>query len=191
LNHVLPKGAKVLCVGEAEVFEARFPVVYNTVFDKSIFQEWLAASERGKKEGELPLKPINEIRARLHEQGITHIYVSWREIRRYRAPGSYGYTDFVTPARFEQLVQAGVLGPPVSLGPMSIDGMSESEISRLQSSPQLGTRQTVDGRTVIVTRLIGKLTDEDRESLKEFGRWLLTKSDDHDIVINEQLFRVR
>src|SRR4029079_7715206 len=42
LNEQLPQGAKVLSVGDAEMFEARFPVVYNTVFDHSIFEEWFA-----------------------------------------------------------------------------------------------------------------------------------------------------
>ncbi|MEO1998330.1 MAG: hypothetical protein ABGZ17_24055, partial [Planctomycetaceae bacterium] len=40
LNQRLPPGARVLCVGEAEVFDAQFDIVYETVFDTSIFQTW-------------------------------------------------------------------------------------------------------------------------------------------------------
>ncbi len=58
LNQALPKGAKVLSVGDSQVFDARFPVVYNTVFNPSIFQEWFAAAAApGTSERDLPLKP--------------------------------------------------------------------------------------------------------------------------------------
>src|SRR4029077_15363394 len=104
LNDQLPPGAKVLSVGDAEMFEARFPVVYNTVFDRSIFEDWFA--ERPGEAGTGiagaggALRHPAAIRKRLADEGITHVYVNWLEILRYRAPGSYGYTDFVTPERF-------------------------------------------------------------------------------------------
>jgi len=50
----------------------------------------------------LPLKPAGEILAKLHAEGITHVYVDWDWIRRYLEPGNYGYTDFARPARFDQ-----------------------------------------------------------------------------------------
>src|SRR4029077_13634061 len=106
LNDQLPKGAKVLSVGDAEMFEARFPVVYNTVFDRSIFEDWFAARPG---EGGAMGDP-EAIRKKLADEGITHVYVNWLEILRYRAPGSYGYTDFVTPERFDQLQKLRVLG---------------------------------------------------------------------------------
>jgi hypothetical protein len=34
----------------------------------------------------------------LADQRVSHIYVNWAEIRRYRQPGNYGFTDYVTPA---------------------------------------------------------------------------------------------
>jgi hypothetical protein len=114
LNEHLPEGAKVLSVGDAEMFEARFPVVYNTVFDRSIFEDWFAATpgEAGADGAGAGggLRDPAAIRKKLADEGITHIYVNWLEILRYRAPGSYGYTDFVTPERFAELQKLGILG---------------------------------------------------------------------------------
>ncbi len=104
----LPDDARVLFVGEAQVFDAKFDHVYNTVFDVSIFQEWLSATPELPDE-EQTLRSTDEIRSTLREHGITHVFVNWQEILRYRAPDSYGYTDFVTPQRFGELVDIGVL----------------------------------------------------------------------------------
>ncbi len=108
LNEHLPPGSKVLMVGEAQVFDARFPLVYNTVFDVSIFEKWCSAQLPNTEPGQQPLRTIAEIRQKLADEGITHIFVNWGEIFRYRESG-YGYTDFVTAKRFEQLQRAGVL----------------------------------------------------------------------------------
>lgn len=108
LNLQLPPGAKVLCIGEAELFNARFRYVYNTVFDFSIFEQWCGADQPGVDAAQRPLKTAAEIRRRLAEQGITHLFVNWQEILRYRL--TYGYTDFVTPQKFQQLQAEGVLG---------------------------------------------------------------------------------
>lgn len=117
LNQQLPPGSRVLAIGDAEMFEARFPVVYNTVFDHSIFEDWLGGEAAVGTDGfpdhaGRPLKSADEIRQILAAQGITHFYVNWLEILRYRSPGNYGYTPFVSPARFERLRELGVLGEP-------------------------------------------------------------------------------
>jgi hypothetical protein len=57
-----------------------------------------------------------EVRRELIDRGVTHVYVDWHEIERYRSPGNYGFTPFVTPDLFADLVAAGVLEPPQSLG---------------------------------------------------------------------------
>ncbi|MDB5390624.1 MAG: hypothetical protein JWM11_6270 [Planctomycetaceae bacterium] len=108
LNSSLRPGSKVLCVGEAELFDARFEYVYNTVFDQSIFEQWCGTESKSVPSSERPLKPAAEIKQILHDHGITHVLVNWQEILRYRT--TYGYTDFVSPKRFQQLQAAGILG---------------------------------------------------------------------------------
>jgi hypothetical protein len=108
----LPRESKVLCVGEAALFHAKFPYIYNTVFDRSLFEQWFA--ERTEPGG-FRLRSPDQIRTTLRQHGITHVLVNWSEILRYREPGSYGYTDFAHPDRFEELQAAGILGPPLPL----------------------------------------------------------------------------
>lgn len=87
----------VLLVGDAQPFDLEVPATYNTVFDDSIFEE-LAR-------GRTP----HEVRAALANRGISHVYVDWGEIARYRSPGNYGISDFLQPRVFAELVAAGVL----------------------------------------------------------------------------------
>jgi len=91
---------RVLFVGDAEVFDLDVPVVYNTVFDDCVLEQ--ICKDRQPE----------EIRAELLRRGISHIYVNWGWIERYRAPGNYGFTPFVTPALFERLRKAKVLAGP-------------------------------------------------------------------------------
>ena len=72
-------------------------ILYNTVFTPETIE--VLASGRSPA----------QLRQALVERGITHIYVDWKEINRYREPGNYGFTDFVTPERFTEWVDAGVL----------------------------------------------------------------------------------
>ena len=108
----LPRDFKVLCVGEAALFHAKFPYVYNTVFDRSRFELWFA--ERTESGG-FRLRATEEIRKTLRQQGVTHVLVNWSEILRYREPGSYGYTDFAHPDWLAKLEAAGVLEPPLPI----------------------------------------------------------------------------
>jgi hypothetical protein len=104
LNAQLPPGHALLSVGDAAVFDLRMPVYYNTAFDDSMLE--LICQGRG------PL----EIAAELERLRISHIYVHWGELARYRQPGNYGgVPDFVTPDWFADLVRQGVLGPPLRL----------------------------------------------------------------------------
>jgi hypothetical protein len=104
LNTVLPPESKVLLVGQAAVFHFDHPLVYNTVFNHEII-ETLARH-----------RSPDQVREALRRRGITHVYVDWPEIARNRAPGHYGFTPFVTPELFSELVSAGVLEPPVPIG---------------------------------------------------------------------------
>jgi len=88
---------RVLLVGDATPFDLQVPATYNTVFDDSLFER--LARDRTPA----------EIARALDELGISHVYVSWREINRYRSPGNYGITDFLQPRVFDDLVAEGVL----------------------------------------------------------------------------------
>jgi hypothetical protein len=130
----LPHETKVLCVGEAALFHAKFPYLYNTVFDRSVFEQWcreLAETGERTGAGEFRLRPAEEIRATMRRHGITHILVNWAEILRYREPGSYGYTDFVHPDRFDELQAAGILSPSLPL-PDAVSFAPASDAKRRQ-----------------------------------------------------------
>jgi hypothetical protein len=114
LHERLPPDANVLFVGEAQVFDAEFDYVYNTVFDECLFERWTSAAIPGLSPAAQPLRSAGQIRETLAEHGITHVFVNWSEILRYRT--TYGYTEYVSPQRFRDLEQAGVL-EPVPLDP--------------------------------------------------------------------------
>jgi hypothetical protein len=106
LNTHVGRG-RVLTVGDAQVFDLEVPVLYNTCFDDCLFEQLV----RGRSAA--------EIRAALAARGISYVYVDWGEIQRYRSPGNYGFTDFVQPLVFEELVRQGVLEPlPGVVGPV-------------------------------------------------------------------------
>lgn len=105
LDETLPDGARVLVVGQAGTFPLRGEITYNTVFDP----ETIEALARDRSPA--------EVRRAFRDRGLTHVYVDWSEIDRYRRPGNYGYSDFVTPALFARLIADGVLEPLGRLGP--------------------------------------------------------------------------
>lgn len=100
LNDHCPANEAVLLVGDAEPFDLQMPVLYNTCFDDSIFEQLTKD------------RPASEVLADLRQQKIRFVLVDWREIARYRSPGNYGLTDYVQPAVFERLVSEKVLDPP-------------------------------------------------------------------------------
>jgi hypothetical protein len=87
----------VLLVGDAQPFDLEVPASYNTVFDDNIFEKLV----RGRSPA--------EVHKALADRKLSHIYVAWHEIARYRSPGNYGITDFLQPQVFDGLVAAGVL----------------------------------------------------------------------------------
>jgi hypothetical protein len=72
------------------------------------------------------------IRKKLADEGITHVYVCWREILRYRSPGNYGYTDFAAPERFAELEHLGILGKPWSI-PNSVMDLNDLDVGRREA----------------------------------------------------------
>jgi len=94
LNRRVTQG-RVLLVGDAEPFDLEMPVLYNTCFDDSIFEQLV--------KGRSP----EEIRAAFAERRITYVLVHWAEIRRYRQ--TYGFTPFVHAGVFSRLMVKGAL----------------------------------------------------------------------------------
>jgi hypothetical protein len=84
LNRTVPDGKRVLLVGDAQPFDLEVPAVYSTCFDPCIFERWLRD------------RTAEQRRAELWRQRISHVYFDWGEIARYRSPGNYGFSDWVT-----------------------------------------------------------------------------------------------
>ena len=144
----LPDSSKVLSVGEAEVFDAEFSIVYNTVFDVSIFEAWCSENKAGVSPANQRMLPPSQIKAQLKSAGITHILVNWQEILRYRE--TYGYSEFVTPDRFESLQQAGVLGPPQNLGMIDSSKFSDT-LNQIVDTWPSRMRVVHEGQTHIIS----------------------------------------
>ena len=132
LNETLPAKAKVLMVGEAEVFDATFPLVYNTVFDECLFELWTTLPDDNQRPAiERRMLPPELTLQKLREQGISHIYVNWGAVLRYRT--TYGYTEYVDPARFQQLMDDGVLRSRKVLLQQPWKKLSSAEHSMIKS----------------------------------------------------------
>lgn len=156
---------RVLCVGEAETFDARFPVRYNTVFDHSLFEQWVGDTHPDQPSAGWTMQSPAEIRQRFAAEGITHVLVNWAEISRYR--DTYGYTKFVTPSRFTWLIEKGILGPPLAmewpLGLAPTENMSADALRRLEEwAPELLT--TVNGQRVWQTSQLFPVTSSPNPS---------------------------
>ncbi len=76
--------SRVLLVGDAAAFDLPFPVLYNTCFDDCIFEEIFRQRD------------VSARCARLRELQISYVYIDWADIERYRQPGNYGFSEFVT-----------------------------------------------------------------------------------------------
>lgn len=104
LDTELPSGAKVLLVGQSGVFHVKHPIVYNTVFNHETIET--IAKDRSP----------DDVRKTLTQMGVSYVYVDWAEVERYRSPGNYGFTPFVTPQLFASLMRQGVLEPVERIG---------------------------------------------------------------------------
>jgi hypothetical protein len=134
LNETLPKDAKVLMVGEAEVFDATFPVAYNTVFDSCLFEDWTTLPEDNQRPvAERRMLPPAAIRERLRDEGITHVLINWGAVLRYRM--TYGFTEYVAPGRFRQLADEGVFDSHKILLQQPWDKLSDGEQAMVKSWP--------------------------------------------------------
>ena len=107
LNDKAAAGDRVLLVGDAQPFDLESSALYNTCFDECLF------------EGLIKDRTAAERRAALRRLQITFVLVSWREIDRYRSPGNYGFTDYVTKKLVrEELVRDQRILRPI---PLNVD----------------------------------------------------------------------
>jgi hypothetical protein len=95
---------RVLMVGEAEVFDLEVPVLYNTWLDDSVFERLLTDPATGQ------MLPPAAIRRNLAAADVSHVFVHWAEIDRYRTSG-YGRHEFATTERFDWLARQGIVEP--------------------------------------------------------------------------------
>jgi hypothetical protein len=154
----LPTDAKILFVGEAQVFDVRVPLVYNTVFDISIFEQWCSADEPGVPVADQKMKSAEEIRERLRSEGITHILVNWQEVLRYRT--TYGISEFLAPWRFGYLQREGILHRNATSlsGARPMDSFSDSDKQVIENwAPELVIRY--EGEPAFVTSRLFLVTD--------------------------------
>lgn len=84
LNEHCPRGYSVLLVGAAQPFDLTVPTLYNTSFDDVWFDRLLKDRDRSARQ------------KALREQKIAYVLVHWGEIERYRSPGNYGFSDYIT-----------------------------------------------------------------------------------------------
>ena len=104
LDQMMAPGDVAIVVGQAAVFPMEHPVEYSVVFSPEIFEQLTRD------------QPTSMIRQAFAQRKITHVYVDWSTIERFRSPGNYGWTAYTTPERFRALVDAGVLESPLALG---------------------------------------------------------------------------
>ncbi|MFM7074362.1 MAG: hypothetical protein ACKO38_21445 [Planctomycetota bacterium] len=103
LNTNMPATGKVLLVGDARPFYLRRPAVYNTCFDVDGLSKLLADPSPAA------------CRAAFREAHITHVFIDWSELARYRSPGNYGHSSVATPAFVHgELVERQRLLRPIS-----------------------------------------------------------------------------
>jgi hypothetical protein len=101
LNRAVPERGRALLVADAQPFDLTVPVLYNTCFDDCWFEGLMKGRSRRER--------LDALR----RHAVTHVYVHWGELARYRSPGNYGYSDYVKPDVIGELVRQGILGKPV------------------------------------------------------------------------------
>jgi hypothetical protein len=99
INRNLSKDDHVLMIGEARVFDFIPKISYATCFNAPPGESAL----RGRAAGEQL--------SWLHEQKVSHLFVHWGEIARYRAPGNYGFSSWPDSAAIQQMITEDVLQP--------------------------------------------------------------------------------
>ncbi|MBM4092043.1 MAG: hypothetical protein FJ276_21815 [Planctomycetes bacterium] len=98
VGQLVVPGHKALLVGEAQAFDFEVPVIYNTCFNPCVFEQRMAGRTQ------------DERLSILRQERISYVLISWQELARYREPGGYGYSDYVTPELIQrEFVDTGIL----------------------------------------------------------------------------------
>jgi hypothetical protein len=98
-QHLVDNDVRLLLIGEAKAFDFRVPIVYSTCFDRNPAEAWLKDQSAEQQ------------RENLERAGITHMMVNWAEMKRYRSPGNYGFSDWPQREDLQKLVESDVLRP--------------------------------------------------------------------------------
>lgn len=92
------KGSTVWMVGEARAFYVARPCFYHVVFSRNPLAEFAATQPTGQ-----------QLLEWFRRWGVTHVYVNWAEIARFRRPGNYGWHETINEALFESMRAAGAI----------------------------------------------------------------------------------
>lgn len=115
LNEVVQQEQKevLLLVGDARGFAWKWPLLYNTCWDNSPLVPLLDNTcVRDKENKIIAISDPNLIKVRLDSKKISLILVDFAELRRFRSPGNYGYSDpEINEELFRLLENAKVLIP--------------------------------------------------------------------------------
>ena len=94
---LIPAGKRLLVVADAQVFNLETPILYSSCFDDCPLETLV----RDKS----PAERRNALKA----AGVSHVFVHWSELERYREPGNYGFSPYITRSLFDELVAQGIL----------------------------------------------------------------------------------
>lgn len=100
-NSEKPRGT-LLLIGEARCFDYETPVLFSSCWNDSPL-ETIVLDENKR------MRSTESIREELKKRNITDIFVNWNEISRFRSEGNYGFTKFIEPEIFEDLLRRGIL----------------------------------------------------------------------------------
>lgn len=108
LNQNVPPGEAVISVADAAVFDLEMPVFYSTCFDDCLLVNWT--------EG----KSVAQRKEELRSRKIAYVYFDPKEYERYTGKGNYGYDPRFSPKLLDELVNQGILKPPLPNAPPQI-----------------------------------------------------------------------
>ncbi|MDR3109946.1 MAG: glycosyltransferase family 39 protein [Planctomycetaceae bacterium] len=93
----MKRDGELAIIGEASVFDIKGKIRYATCWNKPPLEDILTEPDATK------------VTKELKKQKITLIMVHWGEIKRFRSPNNYGFSNFPTPQIFQRLTKNGVL----------------------------------------------------------------------------------